>query len=455
MGKTGSVRGVGEKVRGRVAAVAARGGAGAAATRPTARELVGTAAFALCFGLLWGGAQYLLGDNTAARFSGGLQMGLAVRVAASLAIALGLLAALFGWLRRFEGLALCETLLTTALAGVVGHALALGLWCAPVGPSIAAALLAMAVGGTAPLWLPARLRPRACGGGEAGGDAAEAPGAGEADGGAPGLASYAQVLLAVPVLCLMLRCFTGGSTMLAVNAGAGATDAAVVVAYALAVCALWRWGRGCGAGSLSFAVFRVAIPVLACVALGIKVVPLAPVNEELFREVMRVAFRMTVLVTWAFVVYTAQTAGRGVSRLLVLVWAACVVCALAGSLLAPFERDVRMGVLGVVTGVYLVYGALSLGKALIEFNKPVDIDEDPAASLPDLDRRSEEIGACYGLTPRENDVLKELARGHSSGYIATAFCISANTARSHMKRIYKKLGVTSREELLELFWREG
>lgn len=49
-----------------------------------------------------------------------------------------------------------------------------------------------------------------------------------------------------------------------------------------------------------------------------------------------------------------------------------------------------------------------------------------------------------GLTTREVDVLRLLARGQSNKEIATLLTISPKTANSHVERIYSKLGVTNR-----------
>ena len=48
------------------------------------------------------------------------------------------------------------------------------------------------------------------------------------------------------------------------------------------------------------------------------------------------------------------------------------------------------------------------------------------------------------LTPREHDVLQELARGTSNREIAEALVMSESTVKSHLRRIYFKLDVTSR-----------
>ena len=60
------------------------------------------------------------------------------------------------------------------------------------------------------------------------------------------------------------------------------------------------------------------------------------------------------------------------------------------------------------------------------------------------------IGAEAGLTDRETDVLRLLSLGHSKGYVAENLCISENTVRSHARHLYAKLGVHSKQELLDL-----
>lgn len=52
----------------------------------------------------------------------------------------------------------------------------------------------------------------------------------------------------------------------------------------------------------------------------------------------------------------------------------------------------------------------------------------------------------YGLTPRENEILKSLSTGNSYKMIASAFQISIDTVRAHIKKIYEKLQVHSQTE---------
>lgn len=60
------------------------------------------------------------------------------------------------------------------------------------------------------------------------------------------------------------------------------------------------------------------------------------------------------------------------------------------------------------------------------------------------------IAEQYGLTGREQEILALLARGHNGVYISEILFISPNTVRTHIHNIYRKLGVSSREEILSM-----
>lgn len=55
----------------------------------------------------------------------------------------------------------------------------------------------------------------------------------------------------------------------------------------------------------------------------------------------------------------------------------------------------------------------------------------------------------FKLTNRESEVLDLLVQGRRASWIAQKLYISDNTARAHVKHIYQKLGVHTREELLD------
>lgn len=60
------------------------------------------------------------------------------------------------------------------------------------------------------------------------------------------------------------------------------------------------------------------------------------------------------------------------------------------------------------------------------------------------------LAAIHRLTPRETEVFALLAQGRSIPYIRDELIISRETAATHAKHIYAKLGVHSRQELIDL-----
>lgn len=73
------------------------------------------------------------------------------------------------------------------------------------------------------------------------------------------------------------------------------------------------------------------------------------------------------------------------------------------------------------------------------------------ASMHELVAR---VDPALGLSQREAEVLEMFAQGRSANWIADQLTVSKNTVRSHLRSIYVKLGVHTRQELLD-FLREG
>ncbi len=70
----------------------------------------------------------------------------------------------------------------------------------------------------------------------------------------------------------------------------------------------------------------------------------------------------------------------------------------------------------------------------------------PAIALKLIDYFATPEEDAEPLTSREQDVLKLIARGMSSGDTGEALGISRNTVLSYIKTIYRKLGISSRAE---------
>lgn len=62
----------------------------------------------------------------------------------------------------------------------------------------------------------------------------------------------------------------------------------------------------------------------------------------------------------------------------------------------------------------------------------------------------DDICSENGLTPREREVFAYLARGRNAEHIAGELVISTHTAKTHTGRIYRKLGINSQQQLIDL-----
>lgn len=97
--------------------------------------------------------------------------------------------------------------------------------------------------------------------------------------------------------------------------------------------------------------------------------------------------------------------------------------------------------------VYVVLAALIRSRYLIERMAEREAFGGYNVSLS---KACDRLAERYAFTAREREVLEYLAAGHGSPYIAEKLFISENTARTHMRNMYRKMGVSSKEELIQM-----
>ncbi|WP_239442840.1 helix-turn-helix domain-containing protein [Gordonibacter sp. An230] len=83
---------------------------------------------------------------------------------------------------------------------------------------------------------------------------------------------------------------------------------------------------------------------------------------------------------------------------------------------------------------------------------PADAGEEPRSSrVPGGSGQrclsSEEFAADHNLTSRECEAFDLMLRGHDAKSISEALVISDNIAKAHIRSIYAKTGVPTRQEL--------
>lgn len=106
----------------------------------------------------------------------------------------------------------------------------------------------------------------------------------------------------------------------------------------------------------------------------------------------------------------------------------------------PSVPDLAFVIIAALMGIIIVISFIANQNAWIKGSR---ISKDRAKAI-------ETIAHDKGLTKRETEVLHLLMEGRSIPYIQNKLYISEGTARTHAKHIYTKVGVHSKQELLDL-----
>ena len=97
----------------------------------------------------------------------------------------------------------------------------------------------------------------------------------------------------------------------------------------------------------------------------------------------------------------------------------------------------------------LVFVFLS-SMAMRGFHEPVSLGTAGAPDASSTAERARALGETYGCTTREQDVLALLVAGNTYKKVAELLGVSENTVQYHSKNIYRKLGVHTKQELVDL-----
>lgn len=159
------------------------------------------------------------------------------------------------------------------------------------------------------------------------------------------------------------------------------------------------------------------------------------------------------IVVAALVARYCMDASRIIALARVAALGGVLVGGIVGALLVPWawSDDANMAItmtavayLLVAAAILLLYGGSSSVWGLMK-REPVTIDAVQQAT----DGSIRSLAVRYRLTPRETELLGLFVSGRSIPWIAAKLDISEGTIRSHTRHIYEKLGVHSRQELLD------
>lgn len=128
---------------------------------------------------------------------------------------------------------------------------------------------------------------------------------------------------------------------------------------------------------------------------------------------------------------------------------------------AEWAALAAQGAMGIQGFCLILVGAFAFAMLLVpRHDSALSGTPDPKAAedTPDdqhasFDALCEGIAASYSLSKRETDVFKLLAQGRSQPYIRDTLFLSKNTVSTHIRHIYRKLDIHSKEELIDMLVR--
>lgn len=154
--------------------------------------------------------------------------------------------------------------------------------------------------------------------------------------------------------------------------------------------------------------------------------------------------------TWFLAITIANHARTSPQQSVAFFRLCCAIAMSLGLLGAPTEHSfpAQVAFLAALASYLL---ALALTSSHLSPNSDARKSAQSNSDLQEaLEKKVGLLADEKGLSPREREVFSYIARGHGSPYIAKELTVSNETVKTHVKRIYRKLGVGSREELLAL-----
>ena len=257
------------------------------------------------------------------------------------------------------------------------------------------------------------------------------------------LASLGRIAICVLVFCFVYRIVPTASSDPTTGTIGRLLGHAVEVCFALAALAwVFRLNRSLDFPQLWRFVFLFLATSIATTCLNA-----LPVIDDLCSSV---ASSLIVMLLWLLLSDVAHHADLHPYVVFGIGWSLHVGGRYLGTIaenIFPIASTTALGVallwlLGVVMVFCLETRDPDVQRIFADLRRKVDPEE-----FASIDERCDLVAREYGLTGREVDVLKLLAKGRSKAYIAEALVISENTVRGHARRLYAKLGVHTRDEL--------
>lgn len=202
-------------------------------------------------------------------------------------------------------------------------------------------------------------------------------------------------------------------------------------------------------------IYRVAFVVMAA-GCALFAMPGA-LSQITGMYVEQVGYRFMLALIWIMSVWLIDQRGLSANWVFPVVTCAAFVGQFVGTsstaaIIAALGPDNGAFVASVFIAVLLPASALFLMDTRnLEtgwgFSRPIDR---PVTFDDRFDAACVALAERFGLTPREADVFALIAKGYSRAYISERLVLSKETVKSYANKMYAKVGVHSRQAIIEL-----
>lgn len=193
----------------------------------------------------------------------------------------------------------------------------------------------------------------------------------------------------------------------------------------------------------------VVMPVAIAILLVVPLVSFDGIDVSVLTGLLsQICFALVAIAVWTSFAAGVRTLGERPWVIFTLGFVFFALCMLVGMYGIHFIGLNGQVLCLILLTMFLVLMAIEI--ALRESPQGASRERMKEALEHFLQRRCDELAEKYGLSAREREVFLYLARGYGQVYIAKELYVSENTIRTHVRHIYAKLGINSREELLQL-----
>lgn len=282
-------------------------------------------------------------------------------------------------------------------------------------------------------------------------------------------AFFAKLLASIAVFSFAVGVVKGCSALM--QSAQDVSDQSIAVVFAsFAIMGLVMLVACAALSVRNFEVSKLYFPLMVCSCAAILLcAPFGGSLGAVQNIIINVGYNLFIVAVWALLSDLAERTtitsvrvfglGRGASGLGTTIgWLISYGVVAAGlpaaSFLAPFFLVATVVVFSMVL---LMLGQQTVSEALEKMYERASSSSTSSKSgaAPDLpstwDGFCEKLSRDRGLTAREEEVLRLLSRGRTNGYIALELNISQNTVKGHTRNVFAKLGVHSRQELIDIF----